>query len=106
MPDWWIPVATALLGALTAVAVAAINKRRPRADPADKLNTFVDQIQDDRREGREQLATMTGIATQFMGEAVTERAHSTALDDWGRQVDNWIRNGMPDPPGQPLRPTR
>lgn len=106
MPEWGVPLATALLGALTAIVVAAINKRRARADPAERLNTFIGQIQTDRAAGREQLATMTNIATQFMAESVTERNHSTAVEQWAHAVEAWISDGMPDPPGQPLRPTR
>lgn len=108
MPEvaWLIPLAVAGLTALAAVAVAAINKRRARPDPADQMNTFIAQVQDDRQKGREQLATMTAIASQFMGESVRDRAHSTAMDAWAVAVNAWIDDGMPNPPGQPLRPIR
>ncbi len=103
---WLAPVAAAALTALAAVIVATINRRRARADPADQLNTFITQIQADRAAGREQLAAMASIASQFMAESVADRQHSTAMEAWGVAMNAWILDGMPNPPGQPPQPTR
>lgn len=95
IPPEWLPILVAIIGGggIGTLITAFLSVRN---STYKNLNDLVDQLQEDRREDRASVSTLTNKVEDVLMELHLEREYSAALYLWGMA-------GAPPPP--PLRNT-
>lgn len=91
IPPEWIPLIVAVLGGggVGTLITALLSARN---STYKNLNDLVDQLQEDRREDRSSVNTLTGKVEDVLKELHLEREYSSSLYLWG------MAGGPPPPP--------